>query len=505
MNRQERRTRLRQQAKAAARLKGHAERPGTAAEALQAAQRLFQLGRSSEALPGLQAAVAAWPDNADLRGALAYALAATGRFGLAIEQYRVLLDVRPDTVPVLTNLALLLIKTGAHDEALSLLERASRLDPRHANTEFALGGLLAGQMRKGEAFRHYRRAALLFQQKIGPAPAIQHCDDLVKLGSAQCWTGDLQNGLHHLDLAIALRPDHVLALARRGLMLAKLRRVPEAIASLNRALAAAPDLVELHMELGDLLSTTNEKAAERHFREATHLDPGEELARYYLAAARHESPESPPPAYVQGLFDEYASQFEHHLVDILRYRAPEIVCEAVLTLAGPLAGGWRVIDLGCGTGLCGPLIRPVAAHLTGIDLSAAMLDEARKKSMYDELIVGDVAQVLAGYNAEFDLALCTDVMIYLGSLTPIFSAAARALKAGALFAFTTEAHSGEGYVLDKSRRYLHSRSYVEQEAAAHGFTVVEVEPIVARFEMQTPDVHNAFIARRNAQPSRSAG
>ena len=87
-------------------------------------------------------------------------------------------------------------------------------------------------------------------------------------------------------------------------------------------------------------------------------------------------------------------------------------------------------------------------------------------------------------------------MIYLGNLTPIFAAAARALKPGALFAFTTEMHSGEGFVLDMSGRYLHSRGYVENEAAAHGFAIVHFEPIVARYEHLEPDVHHLFIARR---------
>jgi len=127
-----------------------------------------------------------------------------------------------------------------------------------------------------------------------------------------------------------------------------------------------------------------------------------------------------------------------------------------------------------------------------------MLDKAREKSVYDELKLGDVAHVLGGYAGAFDLALCTDVMIYLGSLTPIFAAAARALKPGALFAFTTEIHPGAGYVLDNTGRYLHSRGYVEEVAAAHGFAILHFEPIVARYQNREPDIHNVFIAEREA-------
>jgi len=199
---------------------------------------------------------------------------------------------------------------------------------------------------------------------------------------------------------------------------------------------------------------------------------------------------------VVGLFDAYAQSFEQHLLDTLKYRAPEQVCSTVLELAGPAAHDWSVIDLGCGTGLCGPLIRRAAKHLVGVDLSLSMLDKARAKSVYDDLKLGDVAAVLREYTDEFDLALCTDVMIYVGSLDPLFAAAWAALKRDALFAFTTEIHDAEGFILDKSGRYLHSRSYVETVAAAHGFATVHFAPVVARYESERPDVHNFFVMRR---------
>jgi predicted TPR repeat methyltransferase len=346
---------------------------------------------------------------------------------------------------------------------------------------------------------------VLLQQKVGATPGIEHCNDLLKLGIAQMWTGDLDPALRSLDLAVELRPDHALALARRGMLLVHLRRIPEGIASLRRAAAVEPNFAAVRHALGDaFLAAGAAGAAQKQFQEATRIDPGDELARYCLAAAKQESPDAPPPAYVVELFDEYARHFERHLVDVLQYRAPEQACAAVLKLAGSRAADWHVIDLGCGTGLCGPLIRHAARHLTGVDLSSAMLEQAQEKSVYDELKLGDVAEVLGGYSGAFDLALCTDVMIYLGSLTPIFAAAARALKPGALFAFTTETHSGEGFVLDISKRYRHSHGYVKNEAASHGFAIVHFEPIVARHQNLEPDVHSLYIVRREADTGSSA-
>ena len=114
--------------------------------------------------------MAAHPDDTDLRGALAYALASTGQFTAAIEQYRFMLDREP-MPSVLTNLAMLLVRTGNADEARQRLERASALAPEHANTAFALAELLARQRRRDEAFRQFRQAARLSGRRSGRVPA----------------------------------------------------------------------------------------------------------------------------------------------------------------------------------------------------------------------------------------------------------------------------------------------------------------------------------------------
>ena len=121
---------------------------------------------------------------------------------------------------------------------------------------------------------------------------------------------------------------------------------------------------------------------------------------------------------------------------------------------------WTVADLGCGTGLCGPLIRPHASRLIGVDLSAAMLAKARERAVYDELLQADIAAALAGFEADLDLALSADVLVYLGSLTAVFAAVARALRPGGWFGFTTETHDGDGFLLDTTGRYRHSRRYL---------------------------------------------
>jgi predicted TPR repeat methyltransferase len=499
MNRQQRRHRGRAQTRLAAGLRRDAERQAGSSQAvLAASHRLFEMGRMKEALPALRQAMERFADDALLRVALAYALATTGEVAAALVEYRELLRRQPDSPPLLVNLAIMLIGQGQVAEAQQLLERAAALAPDHADTNYTLAELLERQRRGREAFQHYHRAAAAFRRQIGPRPGPARCHDLVKLATALMRTGDIPRALAAFDHALKIRPDHPLALARRGLALAQLRRTPEAIESLRRAAAVEPDLGEVRRAMGDLLLEAGDvRAAEAEFRRALRIDPKDALAAYFLAAAQRRPGVAAPPAeYVRQLFDQYAARFDRHLVEVLQYRAPELLAEAVQAVARPPTAAWTIIDLGCGTGLCGPLLRPWATRLIGVDLSGGMLAKARERAVYDELSLGDLAAALGRFDGEIDLAVSADVLVYIGDLAPLFAAAARALRPGGWFAFTAEAHEGEGFVVDTTRRYRHSLAYLNTEAASAGFGVAHAETIVARYEQGQPAHEHLMLLRR---------
>jgi len=144
--------------------------------------------------------------------------------------------------------------------------------------------------------------------------------------------------------------------------------------------------------------------------------------------------------------------------------------------------GLSVLDLGCGTGLCGPLFRPLAATLAGVDLSPAMIDKARRRGVYDRLEVGDLVTALRRAPGAADLLVAADVLVYVGDLAPVLSAAAAALRPGGLFAFSVEEHSGAGFTLLPTRRYAHSAEYVNSEAARVGLEVIHLHGAIARTE-----------------------
>ncbi|WP_375461648.1 methyltransferase domain-containing protein [uncultured Enterovirga sp.] len=196
------------------------------------------------------------------------------------------------------------------------------------------------------------------------------------------------------------------------------------------------------------------------------------------------------PGYVRALFDDYAIRFDRHLVRSLRYRAPELIHEAVRRAASLRLRPFRfeaALDLGCGTGLAAELFRPVCDTLAGIDLSPAMLERARSKRLYDDLAEGDLLPWLAARPAaSVDLVLAADVFVYLGDLGPVFAETARVLRPGGLFAFTVQAHPGEGVILGDDLRYAHGEAYLRALAAEDGLALPLLEDVSTREDRGEP-------------------
>ncbi len=202
------------------------------------------------------------------------------------------------------------------------------------------------------------------------------------------------------------------------------------------------------------------------------------------------------PEYVVEYFDAFAEGFDAQLVDALGYDAPEKICAAVrdVTPAGKL---YDTLDAGCGTGLCGPLLRPMSRALTGVDLSPKMLELARRRAVYDAVACEELTAFLTRSAGQFDLIVTADVLIYFGDLAPIFSGAAAALRPGGILACSTESQTGTatGYRLQPSGRFTHAADYVRTRAAAEFEELAFIETTI-RLDASGRLPGNIFIFRR---------
>jgi predicted TPR repeat methyltransferase len=253
---------------------------------------------------------------------------------------------------------------------------------------------------------------------------------------------------------------------------------------LVQTLDLEPGWAPLWMALGESLGELDRsEEAVAAFERAADLD-----ASGILGAALHLArlgarpvPAAPPEPYVRALFDDYADHFEAHLTGPLAYRGPELLARALAPLGAMQFP--TVVDLGCGTGLCGARLRRASVHLAGVDVSPRMVAAARAKNIYDRLAVASNADFLrAEPERSADLVLAADVLVYSGCLAPILAAVRRVLSPGGRFAFTLQRAGSGAYRIGADLRYAHGEDYVTEAVRGAGLTILLLEQATARIE-----------------------
>jgi len=338
-----------------------------------------------------------------------------------------------------------------------------------------------------------------------PKPPRRAASEVVAAAFAAYERGEVAVAERMYREVLEHEPAHDAALSLLAMILMERGDPGAAVALLTRAIAIAPEVAWYYLNLGhayaavglderaveamtasarlDLASSIPRYDLARHhlrhgrpgealvaLRDVLDCDPSHERARFLAASLSGGHVDAAPADYVTELFDGYAASFEAHLVNALNYKVPERLAELVAVDGHAPQRAWRVIDLGCGSGLGGVAFRGFARHLVGSDLSPRMVEVARARGVYDELHVDDLVATLRGAT-DIDLVVAADVFIYVGALDAPFGAASAALRAGGLFAFSTEHCEGNGYQLLPTCRYAHSEGYIRELAQRHGLAI----------------------------------
>ena len=245
-----------------------------------------------------------------------------------------------------------------------------------------------------------------------------------------------------------------------------------------------------------------DKAAEA-WREVLRIDPDDcgGAAVRLAAMGRGETPERASPAYVMTLFDQHADAFDDILVTQLGYDVPNLVAEALNAHApGPYP---RMLDLGCGTGLCGVALEAVTDARVAVDLSEEMIGLAAERDLYDDLYIGEIVSFLNEQTdeADWDLIVAADVLPYLGSVEALFRATAQRLNAGGVFAFSTETLAadildGKPFMVGPNHRFAHDLAYLDKAMTDAGLDRIHAEPITVRHEEGEPVPGHLVLARK---------
>ena len=398
----------------------------------------------------------------------------------------------PAALAAQSRRAIELHQQGHLTEAESLYRQILTAMPMHFDSLHLLGVIKAQQNEFAAAVPFFEQAL-----RVNPASAAAFNN----FGNVLHALGRYDRALASYDRSLALRADNPKALMHRGNTLRKLRRPDEALASYDRALRLQPDYAEALIHRGGALTDLGRyDEAVAAYRQALASGGDAERIMYSLACLGAEAaPKASPVEYVKGLFDQYADAFDEHLVEALEYKTPTFLVDALSALVTPGAGSLDVLDLGCGTGLCGPLLRPLARTLVGVDLSPKMLAKARERGGYDELVCAEVAAYLAGQPQRFDVGVAADVFVYIGDLSEVFTGMRKVLRPGGWFGFSVEAGDGSDFILQPSHRFAHSLDYLRRLAAVHGFAIESLESRVIRKNRDT-DVSGHLVVMHREPP-----
>jgi predicted TPR repeat methyltransferase len=401
-----------------------------------------------------------------------------GRLPEAVNIYHQILAVVPECVDALHFLGVAEDQVGHPEAALQLINRAIALAPDHSDALSNRGNVYRSLRRFDEAEADYRRALAL--RPDDP-------NTLSNLGTILHARGDLEGAVATFRQVIARNPDHSAAWQNLGSTLENLQRGAEALDALREAVRLAPESAEMYLDLGKALYAVGHLTeAVDMYRRCLTLSPGHARARHLLAACTGEdAPARASDGYVRAEFDAFAPTFDAALAR-LEYCGPALVAQAVEEIAANSPPDLIVLDAGCGTGLCGPLLRSRARVLVGVDLCASMVALARKRGVYDELVVEELTTYLCQHARTIDLIVSADTLVYFGDLVEVTAAAAEALRPEGALIFTVErAEPGDaqtGYRLSPHGRYSHTREYVAKVLGEAGFAAVAIRDTSTRKE-----------------------
>ncbi len=481
----------------------------------------IQQDHFSEAIEHLQEAVKYDAKNPTIQLHLANALKLQGLFSQAIRVLQNTIAHYPEYIAAFNNLGTVYYAQGKLDDAILYYQKAIAKQPNYIDAYYNLGLALTKQNLFSEAIHAYQalleyapehfaarfHLACLFMQQNKIEDALvelmtiemaqpHHFETQSNLATCYLKQGSFNQAKAHYQNALTLRPQDTQILFNLGYIHMQQGSLDIAIQYYQRAVAIDPDLFAAHNNLGvAFLAKQHPGFAMEHFQEALRLQPHNEAIAYTVKMlAQNQHLFAAPPAYIQSLFDAYADHYEPHLLHALDYQLPTLFTKTLAPFI-TTSTQWDVLDLGCGTGLCGAPLKPYSKILVGIDLSANMLAIATQKNVYDRLIKSDITTFLIAETAQYDLVLAGDTLVYTGDLETIFNSIHRALRPEGLFIFNAEIGDAPTFKMNQSGRFSHHKDYLDRLAKKEGFSILSYQEIITRMQNNEPVYGHLYVLK----------
>jgi len=237
-------------------------------------------GRLEEAAARHERALALAPDYAEAHTNLGAVLRDLGRAEEARASYERALSIKPSLAIAHDNLGLILQSLGRFEEARNSHRRAIGIKPDFAAAHHHLGQALLALKCPEDAVMSFRRATLV-------APA--HLEGLLALGATLLELGRAEEAVVPLRRLVELDPSSAEGWNNLGSAERELGEFQAAAACYRRALDLKPQLAEIHNNLGNaLLDIGDLEAAIESYRTAIEHRPGYARALSNLGSAYRE-------------------------------------------------------------------------------------------------------------------------------------------------------------------------------------------------------------------------
>ncbi len=401
-----------------------------------------------------------------------------GRHVIAAEAYRSVLKVEPENADALHFFGLLMHQVGDTEKGITAVRKSLAVNSENAAAHCNLGSMLLTARKPGEAAECYRAA-------IAVDPL--HAETYRNFGVLLRRIGKINDAIETLEQAAQLDGNNSDVWHNLGISYLATERLDDAAEAFEKCVDQGlnPELNAV-WHARTLCALGRDQAALRHLERHLKKHPDDPVTLHHIASIKGEASDKVPEEYVRIHFDSFSKSFDDAL-HALKYRAPELVAEDVAAWQNGKPTAKCVLDLGCGTGLCGPLISEHCERLIGIDLSPKMLMKAADVEAYHELHEEELVRFLAAReDGSVDLAISADTLNYLGDLSALMTEMARTLAPGgaliATFEDAGDARPETGYLLQNHGRYCHSRAYLHQVISDAGLSIAHNREEVLRRE-----------------------
>lgn len=428
----------------------------------------IKMNQLNEALTYFNHALRLSPQDPSIHTNIANTYKQLGAIDKAETHYKHALNLNPNGTACYNNLGALYYMQGKYEDSMLLFEKSLRISPNNWETHYNLANCLINLDFTERAVIHYEIAF-----ELNP----KHNNLKQNLAMAYVIEKQFSKAKPLLEEACERNPNHSELQLQLSEVYLETGDTEKAIKQHEKTLALRPNNHPLLHNLAVLyLRNKDIKNSKEYFEKAYQVDNTDLTAKHMLNALQENSDiEQAPSKYIEDLFNQYAQFYNKHVSDKLGYKVPEIMRSKIANFLGDKVESIRILDLGCGTGLCGIYFSDISFYMVGVDISREMLSHARAIQSYDGLCQINILQSIPGEGLQvFDLVLAADVLVYIGELDIIFQKVASALDKNGLFCFTVEkskSNENHSHKLLHSGRFTHSEKYINSLAKAHNFVI----------------------------------